>query len=119
MLRPVGIRKIGLKYLFKVKENPDGTVERYKARCVALGNLQREGFDYDETFAPVTRYSSTRVLCAISAKKGHVIHQMDVDTAFLYGVMPDDNHYLWLVVRDPYMVLNNHLGFGTRIFTNR
>ena len=91
MMRPVGIRKIGLKYLFKVKENPDGTVERYKARCVALGNLQREGFDYDETFAPVTRYSSIRALCAISAKKGHVIHQMDVDTAFLYGVMPDDN----------------------------
>ncbi len=90
--RPPGTRVLGLKWVFKVKEHADGTVERYKARCTALGNLQREGFDYDETFSPVVRYSTIRMLLAVASARNLVVHHMDVDTAFLYGRMPAENH---------------------------
>jgi hypothetical protein len=86
--RPRGIRVLGLKWVFKVKENADGSVERYKARCTALGNLQREGFDYEETFSPVVRYSTLRTLLAVASARKYIVHHMDVDTAFLYGRMP-------------------------------
>jgi hypothetical protein len=84
------IRVLGLKWVFKVKEALDGSIDRYKARCTVLGNLQREGFDYSETFSPVVRYSTVRMLLSQAAKKKHVVHQMDVDTSFLYGEMPAD-----------------------------
>jgi hypothetical protein len=83
-------RSLGFKWVFKIKEAIDGSVSRFKARICALGNLQRVGFDYDETFAPVVRYSTLRILLALSAVRGYVVHQMDVDTAFLYGLMPAD-----------------------------
>ena len=67
----------------KIKQSIDGVIERFKARCHILGNLQREGFDYDETFAPVVRYTTVRSLIALSASRNYVLHQMDVDT-YLY-----------------------------------
>jgi hypothetical protein len=87
---PAGKRKIGLNWVFKIKEDQNGNIERYKARCTVLGNLQREGIDYGETFSPVVRYSTLRTLLALAALRGYYIHQMDVDTAFLYGILPDD-----------------------------
>ncbi len=84
---PPGVRTLGLKWVFKVKENEDGSVERFKARCTILGNLQIEGLDYDETFSPVVRYKTVRAILAIAAAKGYLLHNMDVDTAFLYGSM--------------------------------
>jgi hypothetical protein len=88
--RPPGTRSIGTKWVFKVKADVLGYVDRFKARCTALGNLQREGIDYNETFSPVVRHSSLRTLLAISAQRNLVVHQMDVDTAFLYGELPLD-----------------------------
>ena len=92
--RPAGCRVLGLKWVFKIKEHIDGTIARYKVRCTALGNLQREGFDYQETFAPVVRYCTVRILLAISVSRGYFIHQMDVDTAFLYGEMTGPAVYI-------------------------
>ena len=80
-------RVLGTHWVFKVKETFDGEIARFKARCTVLGNLQKAGFDYEETFAPVVRYDTLRYLLAVSASRGYFVHQMDVDTAFLNGSM--------------------------------
>ena len=90
MPRPEKCRVLGLKWVFRVKENQDGSIDRYKARCTALGNLQRSGIDYGETFSPVVRYSTVRTLLAVAAQQDLLVHQMDVDTAFLYGIMSEE-----------------------------
>jgi hypothetical protein len=76
---------IDTKWVFKTKRDNDGNVVRHKARLVAKGFVQRFGIDYEETFAPVVRYTSIRFLIALAVKKGMHIHQMDAVTAFLQG----------------------------------
>lgn len=80
-------RPIGCKWVYKLKLNSDGTVDRYKARLVAKGFTQREGFDFFETFAPVMMYKSLRVLLCLAAVEDLEVEQLDVKTAFLNGVM--------------------------------
>jgi len=63
----------------------DGTVDKYKARLVIKGFRQREGLDYFDTYLPVTRITSIRMILAIAALRNLEIHQMDVKTAFLNG----------------------------------
>ena len=84
---PYDCKAIEGKWVFRLKENPDGSIERYKARWVAKGYRQVEGRDYEETYAPVVRSDTSRILLAISAKLGWKIKQYDIDTAFLYGPM--------------------------------
>jgi hypothetical protein len=81
---------VGSRWIYKVKQAADGSVEKYKARFVARGFSQIEGIDYDETFAPVTRYSSIRSILALSAQMGWRIHQMDVKTAFLNWIIEEE-----------------------------
>ena len=69
------------------KHAVDGSIEKYKARFVARGFSQKEGIDYEETFAPVARYTSIRSVLALAAVMKWKIHQMDVKTAFLNGVV--------------------------------
>ena len=76
---------VGNRWIFKVKRNSDGTVDRFKARLVAQGYSQTEGIDYDEVFSPVARYTSIRSLLALATVKDWHVHQMDVKTAFLQG----------------------------------
>ncbi len=76
--------------MFKVKRNEHGKVERYKARLVAQGFTQVKGADYDETFSPVARLESLRTLVAVSVKKGLQLHQVDITTAFLNGVLQEE-----------------------------
>jgi hypothetical protein len=76
--------------IFKVKHVADGSVEKYKARFVARGFSQKEGVDYQETFAPVARYASIREIISIASEMGWRIHQMDVKTAFLNGVIEEE-----------------------------
>ena len=68
--RPARQSIVDCKWVYKVKQNFDGTTERYKARLVARGFTQRPGYDYDETFSPVVRYESLRLLLALSAHNG-------------------------------------------------
>ena len=76
--RPVEKSVVGLRWIYKVKQAFDGSVEKYKAIFVARGFSQIEGIDYDETFVPITSYSSIRTILVLSAQMGWHIHQMDV-----------------------------------------
>ena len=88
--RPKNKSVVSSKWLFKLKHAADGSIEKYKARFVARGFSQKEGIDYDETFAPVARYTSVRTILAIAASKGWKVHQMDVKTAFLNGKIEEE-----------------------------
>ena len=71
------------KWLYKIKHAADGNVEKYKARFVAHGFTQKEGIDYDETFAHVSRYTTIRTIISLVAVFKWKLHQMYVKTAFL------------------------------------
>jgi hypothetical protein len=88
--RPIDKSVVGSRWIYKVKKDVDGSVEKYKARVVARGFSQIEGIDYGETFAPVARYSSIRSILALSAQMGWRIHQMDVKTTFLNGIIEEE-----------------------------
>lgn len=92
---PDGRQPIGCKWVFKRKLNSDGSIERYKARLVAKGYAQQFGIDYDETYAPVAKFTSIRALIAIGASHDLEMHQMDVKTAFLNG---DLNEEIYMTV---------------------
>jgi len=90
ILKPAGRKIVSSRWVYKAKGNAQGEVERYKARLVAKGFSQILGQDYDEIFAPVVRYDSLRLLLALSACKGWRPRQLDVNTAFLYGILKEE-----------------------------
>lgn len=88
--RPENTRLITTKWVFKVKTKCDGSIERFKARLVARGFEQRQGYDFFETFSPVARYDSIRALLAVASQLEMVFVQFDVQTAFLYGLLEEE-----------------------------
>ena len=87
---PKGRKAIGCKWVFKIKQNADGSIAKYKARLVAKGFTQQHGIDFTETFAPVAKFNTIRILLAISAIEGFNVKQMDVSTAFLHAEVEED-----------------------------
>src|SRR5512140_3879622 len=83
-------RAIENKWIFKKNTDADGNVTIYKARLVAKGYRQVQGVDYDETFSPVVKLKSVRIMLAIAAFYDYEIWQMDVKTAFLNGFLKEE-----------------------------
>jgi hypothetical protein len=88
--RPEGKFVVTSKWVYKIKHAVDESINKCKARFVARGLSQREGEDYDETFSPVSRYTSIRAIIYFTSSMGWSLHQMDVKTIFLNGVIEEE-----------------------------
>ena len=87
---PLGCKPLGYKWIFKTKLKADGFIDKYMARLVVKGYKQKECVDYFDTYSPVTRITSIRMLMAIVALHNLEIHQMDVKTTFLNGELNEE-----------------------------
>lgn len=76
--------------MYKIKFNSDGSIERHKARLVALGNCQEEFLDFKETFAHVSKLTTVRIFLRIASAHNLEFHQMDVRNAFLHGTLDEE-----------------------------
>ena len=113
---PPGKKTVGAKWVYRIKYDTNGEIAKFKARLMAQGFTQKKGIDFDETYAPVTRLSSVRLLLTIAAAKGYKIAQLDVDSAYLNGfidkeiymrqppgfVDPDHPSKVWLLLKSLY-----------------
>jgi hypothetical protein len=87
---PCGHNAITLKWVFKLKRDEAGAIVKHKARLVAHNFVQREGIDFDDTFAPVAWMESVRLLFVLAAQKGWHVHHMDVKSAFPNGDLKEE-----------------------------
>lgn len=91
---PAAKHPISVKWVFKVKRQPDGSIVKHKARLVARGFLQKEGVDYTEVYAPVARMETIRLVIALASSRNWPLCQMDVKSAFLNGRLDEEVYVL-------------------------
>ena len=88
--RPNHKKVIGLKWVYRVKLNADGSMNKLKARIVVKGYKQQYGIDFSETFTPVAKLDIIRLLLTLAAQKGWKIYQLDVKSVFLNGILEEE-----------------------------
>ena len=87
---PEGKRTIGCRWIFIIKLNPNGSIDRYKARLVAKGYTQKYRINYGDTFAPVAKINTIRVLITLVLNQDWPLRQFDVKNAFLNGMLEEE-----------------------------
>ena len=100
---PKGVNIIGCKWVFKIKRNAAGEIDKYKARLVAKGYSQVQGVDYNETYAPVARLSSLCTILAVAARNDWDVDVFDFQSAFLNGKL-DEGEDLYMELPPGYKV---------------
>ena len=85
-----GQNVIDCKWVYKVKRKADGTIDRYKAQLVAKRFKQRYGIDYEDTFSLVVKAATIRLVLSLAVSQGWYLHQLDVQNAFLHGILEED-----------------------------
>lgn len=121
---------VGCKWVFRIKRELDGSIDRYKARLVAKGIHQRLGIDFQETFSSIVKPTSVRVVLSLAATRGWSLDQLDVNDVFLHRVLKDNVYVvqpLGFVDRDVFTMsaifkhrftdLNKLRDFGTQALT--
>jgi hypothetical protein len=96
----IGAKRVGCKWVYQMKYDSKGKIERFKARLIAKGFTQREGIDYTETFSHVSKKDSFRIVIALIAHYDLELHQIDVKTVFLNGDLQES------------VYMAHHEGFG-------
>jgi histone deacetylase 1/2 len=81
---------IDCKWVYRINKNVDGTIDRYKACLVAKGFKQRYGIDYEDTFNPVVKSATIRLVLTIVVSRGQSLRQLDVKNAFLHGILEEE-----------------------------
>eukprot|EP00253_Pinus_taeda_P002136 PITA_02136 len=87
---PKGRKLVRCKWVYRTKYGPNGKVDKHKARLVAKGFSQVEGIDYTETFSPVAKMNSVRLVLSLAASFKWEVHQMDVKSSFLHGDLHEE-----------------------------
>ncbi|KAG8472606.1 hypothetical protein CXB51_034394 [Gossypium anomalum] len=88
--KPANRKIIGVKWVYKAKQNADGSLNKLKARLVVKGFSQKYGLNYFETYAPVARLDKIRLIIGFAAQRNWNIHQLDVKSAFLNGILEEE-----------------------------